>query len=138
MKDMLKFKSVKAMDSRLCYEVEWQGRTHELTYKIDDEYSDWLDVGCADGAIVPFVYYAVRFGFDIQSSVPVSSELLFSLNHFVVPELCNAVGNETVHIVAPERDSDEMCGNAVGSGFSGGGGLVRDILRVRRRLRRCQ
>ena len=120
MKDMLKFKSVKAMDSRLCYEVEWQGRTHELTYKIDDGYSDWLDVGCADGAIVPFIYYAVRFGFDIQSSVPVSSELLFSLNHLVVPELCNAVGNETVHIVAPERDSDEMCGNAVGSGFSGG------------------
>ena len=120
MEQILNFKSVELIDNQLRYSIEWQGEERNLVYKIDSEHTDWLDACCADGAIVPFIYYAVRFGFDIESSVPVSSELLFNLNHLVIPELCNAVGNQVVCVSAPEYLGDEIPGNAVGSGFSGG------------------
>ena len=66
MSQMLRFKSAELIDNQLRYVIEWQGEEHNLVYKIDGEHTDWLDACCADGAIVPFIYYAVRFGFDIE------------------------------------------------------------------------
>lgn len=75
-----------------------------------------------DSVAVSFLYFAIRFGYNLNSDIPISERLLYQLKRQIIPQLCSANPNETYHIkiTAPLAESDLEKGSWIGTGVSCG------------------
>lgn len=72
---------------RLEYVFNVDDFNYTLWYEVDGKWGDYLNGELADPVIMAVLSYAIRGGYNIQSSLPVSHRLLFNLRAQVMPQL---------------------------------------------------
>jgi hypothetical protein len=91
-----------------------------LYYKFSSKYVNYLSYEVADAYIVALLIYAMERGVNIESEIPVSEKLLFSLNKFLIPFLCK-INKKLMPIQIKAKSSTFKCsGEHVGTGISCG------------------
>ena len=71
---------------------------YTIQFKFDDEYKDYISHEVADGIIVIILSYAIRGGYDIETKIPLSSELYYRLQFQLIPQLCLCCGYDEISI----------------------------------------
>lgn len=92
-----------------------------LWYEVDESNADSLCPERADAFVVACLYYAMVTGEDIQCKVPVTERLLYQLNEYIVPSLCQPTNEyKRIHVMAePVRQINPLA-HYVGTGVSCG------------------
>lgn len=77
---------------RLCCQLKTPDLTKELWYQVNEENTKYLTYELADPFVVILLPMAIIHSWDIKvKDTPVSSKLLFGINHFIFPGLkCNS------------------------------------------------
>lgn len=91
-----------------------------LWYEFESEYLRFANDDICDAAIVCLLPYAMFKRFNIQTTVPVSEKLLYSVNNYLIPTIAQNIdiyGDITIN--APARNID-YAGKHAGTGVSGG------------------
>ena len=92
-----------------------------IWYKVQKEYSYGLCTERADAIIVAILYFAMVAGVDIESKIPVTTQLLYQLNHQIIPVYCNEHNRKnTIKIIAENKDEVLKLDKFVGTGVSCG------------------
>ncbi|MBR4225773.1 MAG: hypothetical protein IKR86_03170 [Candidatus Methanomethylophilaceae archaeon] len=93
-------------------------RRIELFFEVPRKYGKYLLTERCDAFIVLFLHGAVSKGYDIESSVPMSSDLYYNITEHLLPIL-NKNSRHTARIDVPVAEPPEP-GFAVGTGMSCG------------------
>ena len=75
-----------------------------------------------DAIVIGLLNYAMRFGHDIKSDVPITEELLYNIETYLIPSLTRY--DEDMYntkIIAPTISDPIKTEGAVGTGISCGG-----------------
>ena len=92
-----------------------------LWYEVDESNADSLCPERADAFVVACLYYAMVTGEDIQCKVPVTERLLYQLNEYIVPSLCQPTNEyKRIHVMAEPVRQITPLAHYVGSGVSCG------------------
>ena len=100
---------------------EWNKNDFGCWFSVDVEYEHCLCSETADAFISAMLWYAMTTGSDIVSDAPVSEQLLFSVNNYLIPALCtenNGFKRISVKGAATSIKFGDACG--VGTGMSCG------------------
>lgn len=109
--------------SRLIFTVRGDRGTDELWYEVENEYAKSLCDDRCDAAIVAMMPLAIRAGYDvIRSDIPMSDELLYSLQYHVLPQLTSITAeDETYKPMRLDIPSTDAIFNRDGRGAIGTG-----------------
>ena len=92
-----------------------------LWYEVDESNADSLCPERADAFVVACLYYAMVTGEDIQCKVPVTERLLYQLNEYIVPSLCQPTNEyKRIHVMAEPVRQITPLAHYVGTGVSCG------------------
>ncbi|SEP67567.1 hypothetical protein SAMN05216232_0544 [Virgibacillus subterraneus] len=92
-----------------------------LWYEVEEEYSEYLTDETADGFLVGLLFYALKNGYDIEVVAPVSQNLYYSLNNYLLPLLAEVYGYSNINIYCSELITEPIENKgAVGTGLSCG------------------
>ena len=101
--------------------IEWNQENSGLWFAVDENYGEYLCTETADAFVVAMLWYAMATGSDISSDAPVSENLLFSVNNYLVPALCTRKnGRRRISVSAPVSKMQFPNMNGVGTGMSCG------------------
>lgn len=93
----------------------------KMWYEVDQKYEKMLCAERADAFVVACLYYAMVTGEDIQCKVPVTERLLYQLNEYIVPSLCQPTnGYKRIHVMAEPVRQITPLAHYVGTGVSCG------------------
>lgn len=101
--------------------VEWNREDSGLWFSVPIQFKSFLSNGRGDAFVVAMLWYAMITGSDLFSESPVSERLLFHINHFLIPALCNQKsGYRKIRVLGPT--TNQPCNNigGVGTGMSCG------------------
>lgn len=73
--------------STLATEIEIDGEKKDVRISVGNEYGKFLSPERADYALIGMLAYALRNKHDIICEAPVTEELLFNINEFLIPTL---------------------------------------------------
>lgn len=107
---------------RLCAPVAFDGKEQTVWFSVAPEYGDYLTAERADAFVAGIFTTAMRGGFDIVCSSPVTKRLLYQLTQYLIPMMASNMPDtfHTVKINADTADDYLPCEGAVGTGWSGG------------------
>lgn len=91
-----------------------------LWFRVPMEFQDGICADRADAFVVGLVFYAMAVGTDIKCEMPVSDELLFNLNHILLPMMANIEKTARIRIVADGIKPVTPVQRYVGTGMSCG------------------
>jgi len=101
--------------------TEWNQSDFGLWFAVDEEYECFLVTETADAFVAAMLWYAMTTGSDIVSLVPVSEQMLFSVNNYLIPALCTeGNGYKRICVEAPAINSRYSSIGGVGTGMSCG------------------
>ena len=114
--------TVTAGNLELRARVTLQGADSECFYAVPEKYADFADTSSANCFLVGLLYPAMRHGEDIHVEGKVSAQLLYNLDHYLIPLMATCDARlHRIHVTADSVDSHGWQGAAaVGTGFSGG------------------
>lgn len=92
--------------------------TMELFFEVPKEYGKYLLTERCDAFVILFLHRAVSKGYDIVSSVPMSSDLYYNISAHLLPVM-NKNSEFSARLDVPVADPPET-GSAVGTGLSCG------------------
>lgn len=108
-------------DSKLEVPITIDGTKSELWISVENKYSDYLSSDRNDGFLVAILNYAIRNNHDIYSDAPITEELLFNIDKYLVDALCRYNSNfKRPQIHAETISANKSNINAVGTGISCG------------------
>lgn len=100
--------------------IEEDGITKEIYFEVDKEYGKYLCYERCDAFVIGLLNYALRNNHDIKSKTPMTDELLYNINEYLIPSL---VKNDeklfNIRITVPTASALQNAG-AVGTGLSCG------------------
>ncbi|MFD1040623.1 hypothetical protein ACFQ3N_19875 [Virgibacillus byunsanensis] len=100
---------------------EHNQNTDILWYEVEDKYSEYLTDETADGYLVGLLFYALKNGYDIEVLAPISQNLYYSLNTYLLPLLAKIHGYRNIKINCNELMTKPIENQgAVGTGLSCG------------------
>ena len=100
--------------------VEWREKDFGLWFSVEKEYGKYLCAETADAFVAAMLWYALATGSDIICEAPISENLLFSVNNFLIPALCTEKkGFRRISVKAMES-RECFKGGGVGTGMSCG------------------
>ncbi|WP_164667405.1 hypothetical protein [Virgibacillus doumboii] len=100
---------------------EYNQNTNTLWYEVEEKYSEYLTDETADGFFVGLLFYALKNGYDIEVSAPVSQNLYYSINNYLAPLLAKIHGFSNIKITCEELITEPIKSKgAVGTGLSCG------------------
>ena len=110
-------------DSRIyvCSKVDDDGNEYVIRIGTSFEYAKYLVDDRLDAFVVALLPKAMRGNKNIRCVAPVSSDLLYQINEYLIPVLSSSM--KDYHQVRIEADSIENlteCAGAVATGYSGG------------------
>lgn len=92
-----------------------------LWFRVAKEYQEGLCTDRGDAYVVAMLYYAMVTGSDIFSKAPVSVDLLYHLNHYLIPTLCNdKSGFKRIKVIADPIAEPYPTKGFIGTGMSCG------------------
>ena len=105
--------------ARLCSRIE--GSVNDvLYYEVDEKYEQYLCDDRADAFLVGLLHSAMFNGEDIICNCGVSERLLFQLNTYYISTVSDNMPDMANIQIHAEPLPETACGNAVGTGNSGG------------------
>lgn len=98
-----------------------QALPFRLWYSVEYKYSQYLCYERGDAFLVALLYFAMITGEDIVVEEVVSEKLLYQLQYYIIPMLCNnEAGYSEIHILAETTNKPYQTQGAVGTGISCG------------------
>lgn len=107
--------------SRMTAAVTYQGNVLPVWVEVESRYGDYLCSERSDAYVVGFLSFAMRAGQDIVCEAPMSQQLKYQLETFLIPTLVRH--DQTLYptrIIAKEDASVLSCADGVGAGCSCG------------------
>ncbi|MCL1986473.1 MAG: hypothetical protein FWG64_00670 [Firmicutes bacterium] len=114
--------------ARLIQPLEINGEKMEIYAEVASENAKYFVTDRADALVIGILPLAQRQNYDIYSDLPISGELLYSLNNILIPMLAkydSTLSNIKIH-ANPINTPVETCG-AVGTGISLGADALTTI-----------
>ena len=109
-----------ASNVKIQLEIETGCETLNLWYSVNQSYESYLTYDIADAYIVAFLIYAMRKGEDIQSEIPISESLYFSLTKYLIPFLCKINNSLQPILIKGELFNAKYECDHIGTGISAG------------------
>lgn len=102
-------------------EISIDGKNDVIWFKVDKKYADYICYERDDAYLVACLNYAMRNGHDIECHAPITEELLFKINTYLIPALKeNNPSFHKVRIKAIVSSETLPCAGKVGTGISCG------------------
>ena len=79
--------SQKTQFTDISFLIEEEQNLWSLTYHVPSTFSEYVTTEVADACVVALLMYAMKKGYDIHSTLPVSDNLLMKLNKYLIPFL---------------------------------------------------
>lgn len=116
-KEVKQEKTTKGVD--ISFLIQIKEKEYLLKYVVTADVTELCDR--ADGVVVTFLLYAMKYGMNIYSDIPISEKLYYQLTYHVIPQIhyCNPDKTTPIKIIAPLSD-EVYNGNWVGTGISCG------------------
>lgn len=112
--------SVKENKIRLVCDLSENNQTKQVWFEVDEKWGKYLCTERCDAFVIGLLNYALRKGYNIQSSIPITEDLLYHLNEALIPSLTKYdKALHSIKILAPQAAPLANAG-AVGTGLSGG------------------
>lgn len=100
---------------------EWNENNFGCWFSVDEQYGAYLCSETADAFVVAMIWYAMTTGSDIVSEAPISEQMLFSINNFLIPALCTEKkGYKNISVRGPTIKVSFTEAHGVGTGMSCG------------------
>lgn len=100
---------------------EWKQDDFGCWFAVDEEYECYLCSETADAFISAMLWYAMTTGSDIVSEAPISEQMLFSVNNYLIPALCtDNNGYKRISVKGPAVKNNYDNAYGVGTGMSCG------------------
>lgn len=107
--------------SRLIADVTIDNRKDSIWFEVNSEYQSYLCTERCDAYVIAVLNYAMRNHHDIKCSAPITEELLFNLDKYLIDALANANPHfYRTRIYAPVASETLPSAGAVGTGISCG------------------
>jgi len=116
----LTIKQVYRKGNQLICNYVLDGDVHGLYAKVEDEYSSFLTEDRADGFFVICAYKCIKEGWDLESEVPVSTRLLYQVQHYMKNVYSETFEQKQSNIKAPFIDKVLPSAGGVGTGITCG------------------
>lgn len=99
-----------------------KGEQRSLWYKFPLQYEKFLVTENLDASFVGLLFLGLKTGYDIKLNGPVSSRLLYSVNHNLITALCRANSDfKKINIFADTVNNEDLnIADSAGTGFSCG------------------
>jgi bacterioferritin-associated ferredoxin len=115
----------KIASSKFGYKIEAEYRVNEknetLWYEVKEKYQEYLTHERVDGFLVGLLFYALKNNYNIEVLGPVSAELIYKLNKYLIPLLSQVYNYKEIKISSEFMVSEKLSSkNAVGTGLSCG------------------
>jgi hypothetical protein len=109
------------MGGRLEAEITIDGSTKTAWFSVEPDYAKYLDDEVADAFLVGILPRALRDGYDIKCDAPVSEDLLFNLDTYLIPITAkNSAGKAHFVKIDAKPVVRKSSASGVGTGVSGG------------------
>lgn len=96
-------------------------KEEELFYEIDKKYKEYICIERADAFVIAAFYYAMKHHHDIESKLPMTSELYHNLTTYIIPTLAKHSNNlSNIKINVPLTNEPLETKGEVGTGMSCG------------------
>lgn len=108
--------------SKLCIDVDYNGKSTTLWYEVDNKYSKYLCTELADSFLVVLLPFAMEKNEPIEIiDVAVSDILLFNIKNYLMPSLVKNIKKyNSIDIIAATSNIKFTSNNHNGSGISRG------------------
>ena len=108
-------------NARLQAVLEIDGDQKCVWFQVDQKYRDYLCWERSDAFVVGVLNYAKRHGHDIKTTTPMSVELYYQLEHYLIDAVCkNEPKFHRVKLTSEIASKHLPCAGAVGTGISCG------------------
>ena len=107
--------------SRLVYKIKIGDETKDVWFEVEKQYGKYLCYERSDAIVIGLLSYAMRNHYDIATKVPVTEELLYNINNYLIPSLTKY--DEKLYpckIIAQSECAVKNIGEGVGTGISCG------------------
>ncbi|WP_375052844.1 hypothetical protein [Virgibacillus sp. JSM 102003] len=95
--------------------------TEALWYEVEEKFSQYLTDETADGFLIGLLFYALKNGDNIEVLAPISQNLYYSINNYLIPLLVKIHGYKRIRIKCNELIKEPIISKgAVGTGLSCG------------------
>ncbi len=100
---------------------EWKDEKSGLWFAVPAEFKDFLCEDRSDAFVVALLWYAMITGSDIQVETPMSEQMAFRIQRYLIPALCRQDnGYRRITLLGPTTDEPVKNQKAVGTGMSCG------------------
>lgn len=100
---------------------EWKDEKSGLWFAVPVEYKEFLCEERSDAFVVAMLWYAMITGSDIQVETPMSEQMVFNIQRFLIPALCRPDnGYKRINLFGPTTSEPVKNKSAVGTGMSCG------------------
>lgn len=107
--------------ARIVCDIEYDGQVKTVWFEVVQEYAEYLCHERSDAYVVGLLNLAMREGRDIICDVPVTEELLYQLNTYLIPSLARHGRAMYATKIVAKTDSSVLPNHgAVGTGLSCG------------------
>ena len=101
--------------------VQWKAEDNGLWFAVPSEYGSYLCAERSDAFVVAMLWYAMVTGSDISFQVPMSEQMHFRIEHYLIPALCTRQnGYRRIKLMGPVTGEKISNLGAVGTGMSCG------------------
>lgn len=91
-----------------------------IWYEIPDEYAEYITADLCDAYVVCLLLYAMENGHDIVSKLPITEQLYFTLERYLIPFLCNINKELSPIKITAETSPIKYDSKHIGTGISCG------------------
>ncbi len=114
---------------RISSVIHMDGKLTELYFETSSEYQSVLDVESCDAFVLMLLPHAMILGEDIECIVPVSTELKYQLNHYLIPTLDRSTKRyHMMQVRSPKQQYASKPAHGVVTGYSGGADSLYTML----------
>ena len=107
--------------SKLVADIIVDDKTKQVFFEVNNEYAKYLCYERSDAFLIGVLNYAMRFNHNIVCKAPVTEELLYSINEYLLPSLAiNDKALSLIAISAPTEAEPMKNAGGVGTGLSCG------------------
>ena len=107
--------------STLYFDVVLNNRPKRVFFEVENQYSQYLCNERCDAIVIGLLNYAMRYRHNIKSVVPITEELLYNINTYLIPSLTRYDKKmHKIEIIAPTISEPIKTAGAVGTGLSCG------------------
>ena len=107
--------------TKLISDIDVDGVIKQIYFEVENEYAKYLCYERGDAFLIGLLNWAMRHGHDIKSVAPITEELLYNINKFLIPSLTKYDKALTpIKIVADMESEPIKNAGGVGTGISCG------------------